>query len=114
MVPYRAPRKGIKIDRPRAAKPIDTARSVNEILRGAMDKTLLQRMQDAQIVEIWEEVVGPEIFRVARAESFQAGTLTVRVNHPVWRSELALMSKDIIRKLNQALSRVAVRRLRFV
>ncbi len=114
MVPYRPPKKGLKVSRTSKAKPIDTARSASSLLQGVLDKSLLKRLEDAQIVEIWEEVVGVEIFRVAKAESFQAGTLTVVVDHPVWRSELAMMSKDIIRKLNQRLQRVAVRRLRFL
>jgi predicted nucleic acid-binding Zn ribbon protein len=113
-VRIRTPRVGFQVKRARKVKPLETETSAFMLLKGAFDKSTWQQIQDVRVLDIWEETVGEEIFRVAKAESFQAGILTVKVDHPVWRSELALMSKDIIRKLNQALGKVQVRRLRFV
>jgi predicted nucleic acid-binding Zn ribbon protein len=89
-------------------------KDVSTVLDKLFDKKTRQRIKDAEALIIWDEVVGEEIAKVSQAESLIAGTLIVKVSHPVWRVELSRMSNDIQNKLNRRMGRSAVRRIRFL
>jgi predicted nucleic acid-binding Zn ribbon protein len=48
----------------------------------------------------WEEVVGDRIAGVTRARAISRGTLFVEVRSSAWLSELNLMRRDIMARLN--------------
>ncbi len=72
-----------------------------------------ERLSEQKAVEIWPEVVGSLIADVSHAESISHGTLKVSVQSPSWKQELAYMSEQIRVKLNQALGRELVSKIRF-
>jgi predicted nucleic acid-binding Zn ribbon protein len=60
-----------------------------------------KRMQQAGIIEEWEELVGPQIAAVTSPESVtQDGVLRVRVATAPWANELSLMTPKILARLN--------------
>lgn len=63
---------------------------------------LARRLDVAQVVDRWADVVGPQIAAVTRAEAVNAeGTLWVRVATSAWANELSLMAPRILARLNQ-------------
>lgn len=61
----------------------------------------------------WETAVGSGIARVAQPTGVSRGVLYVEVRSSAWMSELNLMRRDILARLNAGLDRGRVRRLVF-
>ncbi len=75
---------------------------------------LVRRIDQANAVERWASVVGPQIAAVTRAEAVTAdGLLWVRVTTSAWAHELSLMSPRILARLN-ADRKGRIRSLRWV
>jgi hypothetical protein len=66
----------------------------------------------AQIMADWAEIVGPALAAAAVPERLSAGTLTLACSGPV-AMELQHLAPQIIERINTALGRVTVERLRF-
>ncbi len=79
-------------------KPSPIADALASYLRQA---GLVRRMQQAEIVEEWAELVGPQIAAVTEPESVTPdGLLRVRVATAAWANELSMMSPRILARLN--------------
>lgn len=74
-----------------------------------MPQTLLAEVQLA-----WPEAAGEAFAGQSEPVSERDGVVTVACGSAVWAQELDLMSERVVRSLNQALGRDAVRRLRAV
>ncbi len=60
-----------------------------------------KRLQQAEIIEAWAELVGPQIAAVTAPESVTPdGMLRVQVATAAWANELSLMSPRILARLN--------------
>jgi predicted nucleic acid-binding Zn ribbon protein len=68
----------------------------------------------AEVQRAWPGVVGESIAREAAPVSERGGTVTVACTAAVWAQELDLMGPLLIGKLNTALGRPAVQKLRCV
>lgn len=66
----------------------------------------------AEVQRVWPAIVGPAIAAEAAPQSERGGVLTVTCSAAVWAQELDLMGPTIIGRLNQALQRGQVTRLR--
>ena len=58
------------------------------------------RVSEAQSFSQWEEIVGPNIARHAKAIRVENGILRIEVDHPIWKSELHHRKHQILEKLN--------------
>ncbi|HEY8514444.1 MAG TPA: DUF721 domain-containing protein [Candidatus Binatia bacterium] len=84
---------------------------LSDVLRGAG----LEPSSDLwQIAETWSATLGARIARHATPVRLARGELVVAVGDAVWRQELALLTADIAARLNQALGRDVVQRIRLV
>jgi len=68
---------------------------------------------DAQIWNVWDEVVGPAISGNAQPLWIKDRRLKVTVLDPIWLQELKFVEKDIKEKLNKKLGRKAVEKIEF-
>jgi predicted nucleic acid-binding Zn ribbon protein len=68
----------------------------------------------AEVQRAWAAVVGPSIAAEAEPTAERGGVVTVSCAASVWAQELDLMAPQIVSRLNDALARDAVRRLRCV
>lgn len=66
----------------------------------------------AEIQRAWRQAVGPVIAAQAQPTAERAGVVVVSCSASVWAQELDLMAGAIIERLNEALGRAAVIRLR--
>lgn len=67
----------------------------------------------ARVAAVWEGVVGPQIAAHTAEPFLRDYELVVAVDSPVWASELSAMSEELRKRLNAALGKESVRRVRF-
>lgn len=62
--------------------------------------TLSKRIEESDAVSRWEEAVGAQIAKHARAVRVQDGILWIEVDHPIWKTELHYRKRQILDRLN--------------
>lgn len=80
-------------------------------LMSSLDKNGL--LTTAGIIEVWDDVVGPEIAGHTFISGLKDGELIVLVDSPVWSTELNAMSEQLKNRLSQELGKETVKSLRF-
>lgn len=94
-------------------------RSGREVVLGQAVGDLVSRMggdaymAQAQVADVWDDTVGPEVARRTAIRGLRDGELLVDVDSPVWGNELSAMSGQISDALNQTLGQRLVRSMRF-
>ncbi len=92
-------------------KPVTIAEAVNGFLSR---RGLARRVEQAEAVVDWPNVVGPQIASVTQPISITPdGTLFVAVSTHSWMNELSLMEPDLLAALNKGEGRDKVRKIRF-
>lgn len=66
----------------------------------------------ARIQRVWEQVVGAVIADAGLPTAERDGVLTITCTDAVWAAELALMSSELVRRLNETLGGELIHRLR--
>jgi predicted nucleic acid-binding Zn ribbon protein len=69
-------------------------------LRG-QNPALSKRMEEADALSHWEEAVGAQIAKHARAIRVQDEVLWIEVDHPIWKTELHYRKRQILDQLNK-------------
>jgi len=86
-----------------------------EALAGYLKESgLEERFEEAAVVPEWAERVGPAIAAVTVPLSVSHGTLRVGVRSSAWLSELHLVEREIVRRLNAGRTSGRISRIRFV
>src|SRR5258706_3008396 len=89
--------------------------NLRHLLRGALGAAGLQTTSDVwQLAEVWTAALGARIASKATPVRLVRGELVVAVAEAVWRQELALLAPQIVTRLNQAVGRDVVQRLRLI
>ncbi len=79
----------------------DRADRVGDVLQSVLKRLGLTKEVATQgALGRWDQVVGDRIAAVARATAVSRGVLFVEVSSSAWLSELNLMRKDILSRLN--------------
>jgi predicted nucleic acid-binding Zn ribbon protein len=71
------------------------------------------RLEKEKAVVLWEEAVGQNIARRAKAVSIKGGTLFVKVVNSAWLQELSLLKEGIIEKVNSVVGKNVVKDIMF-
>jgi predicted nucleic acid-binding Zn ribbon protein len=71
------------------------------------------RLEREKAVVVWEEAVGKNIARRAKAVSLRNDILFVHVQNSVWLQELSLLKEGIIEKINALVGKDVVRDIVF-
>jgi hypothetical protein len=88
---------------------------LRQLLRGTLGAAGLEPTSDVwQLGEIWSAALGAQIASRATPVRLARGELLIAVAEAVWRQELQLLAPQIMAKLNQALGREVVQRVRLV
>ena len=87
-------------------------------LKTVIDKALEslgmdKRLQAESAVVHWEDIVGPEIAKNAKAVKIDRGTLLIEVKSAAWKQQLQMMAPQIIRKINHKLGSNTIKSIRF-
>ena len=91
--------------RRRALHPV--GRALDRMTASLAPATLLAEVQQA-----WPEAAGEAFAAHAEPWAERDGEVSVACPHAVWAQQLDLMSEPVVERLNTALGRPAVRRLR--
>ncbi len=59
-----------------------------------------QRVEQYKIFDVWSEVVGDQVAKVAAPERIHNGVLIVSVNNAPWRNELTFRKQEILKKIH--------------
>jgi predicted nucleic acid-binding Zn ribbon protein len=98
-----------EVRRGRFRRPRQVGELVGRFRRDLAPPTLLASVQTS-----WVEAVGEAIAGQATPVSDRDGVVTVRCRSAVWAAELTMLSEDLVRQLNEALSEgPRVKALRF-
>jgi predicted nucleic acid-binding Zn ribbon protein len=92
-------------------KPTPLGEALQKYLQ---ESGLEERLEEAGVVPEWAERVGPAIAAVTMPLRTSAGALVVAVKSSAWLSELKLMEREILRRLNEGRSKGRIRAIRFV
>lgn len=68
---------------------------------------------DMKIWKLWDSAVGKSVAEHARPSSIKKGVLVVKVSDSVWLQELEFRAHEIKERINHALQREAIRKIRF-
>jgi predicted nucleic acid-binding Zn ribbon protein len=92
-------------------KPTPLGEALQKYLK---DAGLEERLEEAGVVPEWAERVGPAIAAVTIPLRTSSGALVVAVRSSAWLSELKLMEREILGRLNEGRQKGKIQRIRFV
>ncbi len=76
------------------------------IPRVLKDMNISSKVRNWQVVDKWEDLVGPKIARHAQAVSVDSENLFVMVDNPVWQGQLFMMKSEILKKVRKLDNRI--------
>lgn len=72
-----------------------------------------QKINQTRVVELWPEIVGDAIAKVAKAERVTNGILYVKVHSMTWRTELLFQKAHILQKIDARVGKQVINDIRF-
>ena len=73
-----------------------------------------ERVERSATAARWERVVGPHIARVTRVGGIKGGTVFIEVAGAAWMTELNMMRRKLLGRLNRGRTRGRIERIVFV
>ena len=71
-------------------------------------------LSQQKAIDIWKEVVGEAVSKNTETISVEHGLLIVKSANSVWRQELQLQKKHIIKNINNKLKKNIIKDIRFL
>jgi len=88
---------------------------VGSMLDGLFERIgIRERVEKARTASRWDEIVGPHIAKVTRVGGVRGGTLFVEVDGAAWMTELDMMRRTVLVRLNEDRERGRIERIVFV
>ncbi|MFA6457115.1 MAG: DUF721 domain-containing protein [Bacteroidota bacterium] len=72
-----------------------------------------KQVEQYKIFDVWNEVVGQQVAKVAQPERMQNGVLYVSVNNAPWRTELTFRKKEILDKIHEKTNSTSIIDIKF-
>ena len=74
---------------------------IGSIIRRILSKKGLKAgVKEGETIARWGEIVGKTIAKRANAVALEQGILFLRVEDSAWRNELAMLTEELIKKVN--------------
>ena len=88
---------------------------VGGVLAELLDRLgIRERVERSATAARWERVVGPHIARVTRVGGIKGGTVFIEVAGAAWMTELNMMRRKLLGRLNRDRARGRIERIVFV
>jgi predicted nucleic acid-binding Zn ribbon protein len=71
------------------------------------------KIQQYQIFELWNDIVGEQVARVTSVERIDNGVVTIKVAAAPWRTELVFRKQEILEKIHHAMNSTLITDIRF-
>ncbi|MCY3598371.1 MAG: DUF721 domain-containing protein [Gemmatimonadetes bacterium] len=108
-MPRRKARRGDAREGQRHPEP------VGGVLAELLDRLgIRERVERSATAARWEQVVGPHIARVTRVGGIKGGTVFIEVAGAAWMTELNMMRRRLLGRLNRDRARGRIERIVFV
>lgn len=72
-----------------------------------------KKLDQMRVLELWADLVGENIAKIAKAERVDEGILYIRVSSMTWRTELLFQKQSILEKISVRLGKAIIRDIRF-
>lgn len=93
----------------------DDIRSLSEVLNEMFRKYNMTELLDkAELIEKYNELVGPAIAANSDPVKFENGILTIKVKNPAWKNELFLMRENIKESINKTLKKEIINEIKLI
>jgi hypothetical protein len=83
---------------------------MQEVMRPALVR-LAREGGAVALVPLWEQIAGGQIARQVRPVALEGTTLILEATTPRWRSEIAVLERELLAKLESSLGAGAITRL---
>jgi predicted nucleic acid-binding Zn ribbon protein len=93
---------------PRSPKHISD--SLKLVIR---DMGFEKKLDQIRVLELWSEMVGENIAKIAKAERVDEGILYIKVSSMTWRTELLFQKQSILEKISALLGKGIIKDIRF-
>lgn len=77
------------------------------------DMGIDKKVNQCKIVNLWSDLVGENIAKVAEAERVYEGILYVKVTSMTWRTELLFQKRTILKKIEEKFGKGIIKDIRF-
>ena len=92
----------------------DEFRKLGDVFRKEPEfKQLRETVQSTDVVEKFL-IIFPDLKRIVEPKSLDRKLLKLKVENPVWRSELRFKEKEIVEKINNYFHEERVKQIRFI
>jgi len=93
----------------------DRAKPVAQVMPGLLEKLGMdRRLSEAEIVQVWQNLVDPTVAAHAKPSGLNKGTLFVTVDSSVWLDEIVrYRRKEILKRLQHAFGLERIERISF-
>ena len=89
--------------------------SLKKAIKEAVEKTGIDAaLKQESAVFLWKDIVGEVVAGVTETTGVEKGVLTVKTGSPVWRQELHMQKKDILKKINKKIGTKVIKEIRFI
>ncbi|MBU0508319.1 DUF721 domain-containing protein [bacterium] len=92
----------------RTGKPTRIDRMLEKLFE---QKKWRQGIRAARLRLSWEEVVGPQVAAHTKPEHLSRGRLYVSCDHDVWRTELAYLKPELLKRIAEAVGEGVVKEI---
>lgn len=90
----------------------DNFEKVGTILNGLIKKTGLEkRIREEMVLSIWKDVVGKMLSKHTRPSHIHNGILFIEIDNHVLSNEVNLLKEEMIKRLNDSIGCVVVKRI---
>ncbi len=72
-----------------------------------------KQVEQYKIFDVWNDVVGQQVAKVAQPERLANGVLFVSVSNAPWRTELTFRKKEILEKIHQQTNSKSITDIKF-
>jgi predicted nucleic acid-binding Zn ribbon protein len=89
-------------------------KTIGEVLDVLLKRMGLKlKVDQYRVIELWPEIVGEKIAKVARADRAQDQVLYVKVKSMAWRTELVFQKQKILRLISDKIGKNVITEIRF-
>jgi predicted nucleic acid-binding Zn ribbon protein len=71
------------------------------------------KLQQVRALELWPEIVGENIAKIAKADRVDEGILYIKVSSMTWRTELLFQKQSVLEKISTRLGKGVIKDIRF-
>lgn len=94
--------------------PNNNAQSIGDAIRMLVRSLGIEKRVDQyKIFDVWNDVVGEQIAKVAVPNRVHNGILEVRVNNAPWRNELSFRKKELLEKIHARTNSESITDIKF-